>query len=185
MKKFALLLSLFLCLPLAQGFGQVTGSVVDEQFNINANVLTALTITYQSDLEFGDVFQNTTKSVTPAGVPSYPATGATPSAAKMRIDGMPDREVIVWFEDHEVITFGTNNLDVDYTAADAVFVAGTGLPGTGVAWNPTASATTSQDLDVSGVATIYLGGTIAPVSGTHAAGAYTAAASLYVGYTGN
>lgn len=184
MKKFALLLSLFLCLPLAQGFGQlgVPGSDKTQTFTISATVLSALTITKNSDLLFGGVYQGTTQSILPNGTPTY-AAGSTQSAASLQISGAGSREVIMQFTGHTTLANGSNNLTVSYTSTDAVFVEGTAGPSGGATWDPT-SATHTDNLDATGVATVYLGGTVSPGSAL-ATGTYSATATLTVGYTGN
>lgn len=179
MKKFALLLSLFLCLPLAQGFGQAQNA----QFQIQATVLTALTVTVDENLNFGDVIQGLAQYVEVDGTTTYPSSGGQ-SPAKIDIIGAPNREVSVVFSNHSIITDPVSNqtMSVTYIAGDAEFVTGTGLPAGGGTWNPT-TGTEMGDLSGLGLATVYLGGTIAP-SASQASGNYSATATVTVTYTG-
>jgi hypothetical protein len=178
MKNFLPLLAALLLLPAVSGFAQPYGNT-NGTFSINANVLSALTLTKDYDLEFGNVFQTTTQHVAVTGTPTYTA-GTTPRAAKISISGAASREVQISFSNHTALN-GNGTLDVTYAANDAEFVSGSSNPIGNSGWNPT-SASATGSLDTGGDGAVFLGGSVAPT--TSHTGSYTATATITVGYTG-
>lgn len=178
MKKLTLLIVLFL-ISSGTSFSQL--GTKTEQFQITAMVLSALTITEVTPLQFGSVFPGENKHIDVAGTKTYSVTGETTSPASFTIDGAPNRQVSVAFTGHTSISNGGNTMNVVYIPNDASAQTGSGYSLTS-GWDPT-SASTTVSLDGTGDAAVYLGGEVQPAL-TQVIGAYAGTATITVSYTG-
>ncbi len=185
MKKLAFLL---ICFLMASGtsFSQLASSTATEDFQITATVLTALQITEINALQFGSVFQGTTKHLALDGTKTYTVAGETTTPASFDIDGAAGREVSITFSGHtSLVDASSNSMNIVYIAGDASAAApasaGYNLSST---WNPETAAQTVTLDGTTGDAAVFLGGELQP-GASQAAGNYSATATMTVVYTGN
>jgi hypothetical protein len=181
MKKLALLLVCFLVTS-GTSFSQLGQTT--EDFQISANVLSALTITEVTPLQFGSVFPGENKTISIAGVSNYSVAGETKSAAVFDIAGAAGRQISITFSGHTSISNGSS-MSVTYIAGDAKAIApSSATPGTAGSWDPTSAAETIALDPTNGTASVFLGGQVNPVA-LQSTGAYSGTATITVAYTGS
>ena len=142
-----------------------------------ANVLPALTITGENNLDFGTVFPGTDKSVDKATLGS---------AGDFHIQGNNNAEITLDFDlppqlDHETVT---TSMAIVFTATDASYddESGGGQPSPTGTIDPRVIST--LDLGPTGQMDIWIGGTVQPTL-TQTGGDYSGDLTLTVTYTGN
>lgn len=165
------------------GFAQV-GSAVTETFNTHARVLSTLSVTNSSDLDFDNVIQGANKTVagnTTAGGASV--SYGTGHLADFAISGTGGKEVGAYLSTTDDPTDGSNTLTVtDWTAWSNT---SNTLVSANVQTNPTSWANRIDvTLDGSGNGYVWIGATAQP-SGSQAAGDYNVSNTVTFYYTGN
>ncbi len=142
-----------------------------------ANVLPALLITGENDLEFGTVFPGTDKSVDKATLGS---------AGEFHIQGNNNAEITLDFDlpaqlDHETIAAA---MDILFVATDASYDDESGGGQLSPAGIMDPRVITTLDLGPTGQLDVWIGGTVQPTL-TQTGGDYSGDVTLTVAYTGN
>lgn len=157
------------------GAGVSTATAQTAQGNIQAlaQVLTALQVAADEDLDFGLVVQGIAKTVDP----SAPASGTT--SGQFTITGQPSQAVSVTFTLlPATLTSGVNTLPITYTGVHHT----SSTPGGGTAFTPS-TGVNSTPLSGTGNLYIFLGGTVTP-GGGQASGSYSGTVTMEVAYVG-
>jgi hypothetical protein len=138
----------------------------------SATVLSPLTVLWDSDLDFGNVFPGVAAAVaiTDAGAGGWSVTGASGA------------EVALSFTLPANLTSGGNNLPIAFAAGDAGHNTAD-LPGGATTFDPTGGATTNLSVGPPGELWVWIGGTVTPAV-NQPAGVYTNTVTLTVDYTG-
>jgi len=147
-----------------------------------ATILTALTVTADSAIRFGDVLQ---------GVPVSVSNASNDSSGVFRIVGAPAREISVYLALPEYLSHTTGGQDrmvISFADTDGAWDDAQGpLPapesGTSTTFNPYATQTLTLDA-VGGNMALFLGGTVHP-SVDQTAGAYSGDIVMTVAYNGS
>lgn len=147
-----------------------------------ATILTALTVTADSAIRFGDVLQ---------GVPVSVSNASNDSSGVFRIVGAPGREISIYLALPEYLSHTTGGQDrmvISFADTDGAYDDAQGpLPapetGTSTAFNPYATQTLTLDA-VGGNMAIFLGGTVHP-SVDQTAGSYSGDIVMTVAYNGS
>jgi hypothetical protein len=147
-----------------------------------ATILTALTVTADSAIRFGDVLQ---------GVPVTVSNASNDSSGVFRIVGAPGREVSIYLALPEYLSHTTGGQDrmvISFASTDGAWDDSQGpLPapedGTSTAFNPYQSQTLTLDA-VGGNMAIFMGGTVHP-SVDQTAGSYSGDIVMTVAYNGS
>ena len=147
-----------------------------------ATILTALTVTADSAIRFGDVLQ---------GVPVSVSNASNDSSGVFRIVGAPGREVSIFLALPDYLahtTGGQDRMVIAFSDTDGAYDDAQGpLPqpatGTSTAFNPHQTQTLTLDA-VGGNMAVFLGGTVRP-SVDQTAGSYSGDIVMTVAYNGN
>lgn len=145
---------------------------VSENITAQANVLTGLAVTAQSDLDFGDVLPGVAKSIAITDV----------GAGSWQITGNASAEVTLGFTLPTNLTNGGNTLPISFGASDAGHNVAN-LAAGATTFDPSAGTTT----DIGSLPAelyVWVGGTVSP-GASQATGLYTGTVTLTVQYTGN
>lgn len=158
-------------LPLgAQAQGQGSADI-----DVLATVLETLTVTAVNDLEFGDVVQGQSSTVSPEDA----------EAGSFFVNGEAGSEVDVTFSLPSVLeqTFDPSlTMDIDFSPTSARHNTSDDASA-GTSFDPDTGATTSLDF-ANGELFVYIGGTIDPTP-TQEPGNYEGTITLTIEYTGN
>jgi len=164
-KLFAIILLTFVILTTGNCFSQESANIT-----ATATVLTRISVTSKSDLNFGvDI------------VPGYKRIIAKTDATSGRISisGQPSKQISISFVTPSALSNGSSKMPITFATTDA----GYQIPGGSViAFNPT--TVTNATFGTAGTMTIFLGGTVTP-SGTQDGGLYTAVVTVNLQFTGN
>ena len=175
-------LLVILVVALLMGGASTAGAQDVANGSATATILTALTVTADSAIRFGDVLQ---------GVPVSVSNASNDSSGVFRIVGAPGREVSIYLalpeylahttggQDRMVIAFN----DTDGAWDDTQPVLPQPESGTSTAFNPHQSQTLTLDA-VGGNMAIFLGGTVRP-SPDQTAGSYSGDIVMTVAYNGS
>jgi len=147
-----------------------------------ATILTALTVTADSAIRFGDVLQ---------GVPVSVSNASNDSSGVFRIVGAPAREISIYLALPEYLSHTTGGQDrmvISFASTDGAWDdAQIALPqpesGTSTNFNPYQSQALTLDA-VGGNMAIFMGGTVHP-SVDQTAGAYSGDIVMTVAYNGS
>lgn len=146
-------------------FSQVSASI-----NVSATVLTGISISSKSDLDFGN-------DIVPGVQKIVDKTNA--NSGKFNIQGSPNRQISISFITPSQLSSGSYSMPISFGAEDA----GYQIPGGSVvAFNPSVVSTAS--FGTQGTMTVFLGGKVIPAS-TQQSGYYTGTITVNLQYTGN
>jgi len=146
-------------------FSQVTGTI-----NAKATVLSPISVTSTSDLNFGT-------SILPGVAVTIDKTSA--NAGQFNLTGQATKQISVTMTLPSNLTSNGNTLPISFTSTDG----GWKTPaGSWNAFNP--AVTTTATFASEGTMIVSLGGKVTP-SHTQASGNYTSTASISLYYTGN
>lgn len=182
--KTKLTSGLFMLLTVALLIGGASTTEAQDVANgsATATILTALTVTADSAIRFGDVLQ---------GVPVHVSNASNDSSGVFRIIGAPGREVSIYMALPEYLahtTGGQDRMVIAFSETDGAWDDAQGpLPqpesGTSTNFNPYQSQTLTLDA-VGGNMAVFMGGTVRP-SPDQTAGTYSGDIILTVAYNGN
>jgi len=163
MKKFYFISFLFI-------FISFTSYSQTSSISILATVLSPISIT-TTDLNFGSVVRNVSKTITPGGSGS----------GKFEVTGEAGKEVQFSFIVPTYISSGSNELSYSCSNSEAKYSTdASGTPGT--TFSPLSTITTN--LSSSGKLYVFIGGKLQPTS-SQAAGSYSGTITMSIQYTGN
>jgi hypothetical protein len=149
------------------GLTATAGQAQSANITATATVLTAITVTGASPLDFGTVFPGVAKTIAIADV----------GAGRFDLTGQASANVNVSFILPTDLVDGANNLPIgSWTGYRNATAATTG----GTAFTPIAG-TTAAAFSGAGALFVYVGGTVTP-AGNQAAGTYTGTVTLTAAY---
>lgn len=147
------------------GFSQVTASI-----SATATVLTGISVTNKSDLNFGD-------DIVPGVQRVVDKTNA--NSGRFSLLGSPNKQISISFTTPTQLFNGTSSMPITFSSSDA----GYQVPGGSVIpFNPVVVSNAS--FGSQGTMTVYLGGKVTP-SSNQESGLYTASITVNLEYTGN
>ncbi len=146
-------------------FAQVTASI-----SATATVLTGISVTNKSDLNFGD-------DIVPGVQRTVDKTNA--NSGRFTLVGAPNKQISISFTTPSQLLNGANTMPITFSSTDA----GYQVPGGSVvSFNPVVVSNAS--FNSQGTMTVFLGGKVIP-SNDQASGLYTASITVNLEYTGN
>lgn len=177
---FATLFAVTFAVNSGEVFAQTEG---DDNISASATVVSAIQVNGISNLEFGELLQDSSDDVDPEDT----------EAEHFQVQGTADSNVQLTFTlpaGGTTYTYGLhdgggdtvdNYLELTFGAEDAIWAQGEDEPATdGTAFDPTSGTTT--DLGGDGYLEVYIGGTVAASAG-QPDGEYTGTITLTVDYT--
>ena len=164
-KVFKYIFILYLTLISVDSYAQVTATIT-----ASATVLTGISITSKSDLDFGN-------DIVPGIQRVVDKTNA--SSGRFSLSGSPNRQISISFITPTQLINGVNTMPITFGSSDA----GYQIPGGSVvSFNP--SIVSNASFGSQGTMTVFLGGKVTP-SANQASGFYTASITVNLQYTGN
>lgn len=146
-------------------FSQVTASIT-----ASATVLTGISITSKSDLDFGN-------DIVPGIQRTVDKTNA--NSGRFSLSGAPNKQISIRFITPSQLTYGANTMPISFGSSDA----GYQIPGGSiVSFNP--AIVSNAFFGTQGTMTVFLGGKVTPAS-NQPSGFYTASVTVNLEYTGN
>lgn len=164
------LLTVFLVAGAPAALAQGTSS---DDVTAQANVLTAVNVTAQQDLDFGNVIPGTNKAIgiTSASAGRWLVTGSASAEVALSFPALP-----------ATLTDGGNNLAIVYSGTDAGFNT-VNDPNTASTFDPSGGTTTNLGVSPAELF-VWIGGQVVP-GGSQPAGLYTGLITMQATYTGN
>jgi len=162
-KLFSVILLIFLAL--SNSYSQEYSNIT-----VSATVLTRISITSKSDLNFGTDI-----------IPGYSRTVAKTDATSGRIaiSGLANKQISIGFVIPSTLSNGATTMPITFSTTDAAYQ----IPGGAVtAFNP--AVVTNATFGSAGTMTLFLGGKVTP-SGSQPGGLYTGIITVNLQYTGN
>ncbi|MFA7361387.1 MAG: DUF4402 domain-containing protein [Candidatus Kapaibacterium sp.] len=156
---------LFITITCVNAYAQVTASI-----SATATVLTGISVTNKSDLNFGN-------DIVPGILRTIDKTNA--NSGRFTLIGAPNKQISISFVTPSQLINGANTMPITFTSTDA----GYQVPGGSViSFNPVVVSNAS--FNSQGTMTVYLGGKVTP-SSNQESGLYTASITVNLEYTGN
>ena len=156
---------LFITMTCVNAYAQVTASI-----SATATVLTGISVTNKSDLNFGD-------DIVPGVQRNVDKTNA--NSGRFTLLGAPNKQISISFVTPSQLINGANTMPITFSSTDA----GYQVPGGSViSFNPVVVSNAS--FNSQGTMTVFLGGKVNP-SNNQESGLYTASITVNVEYTGN
>ncbi len=156
---------LLITITCVTSYAQVTASI-----SATATVLTGISVTNKSDLNFGD-------DIVPGVQRTVDKTNA--NSGRFTLLGAPNKQISISFVTPAKLFNGTSTMPITFSSSDA----GYQIPGGSViSFNPIVVSNAS--FNSQGTMTVYLGGKVTP-SSNQESGLYTASITVNLEYTGN
>lgn len=162
-KLFSIILLIFLAL--SNSYSQESSNIT-----VSATVLTRISITSKSDLNFGT-------DIVPGIARIVAKTDAT--SGRIGISGLANKQISIGFVIPSTLSNGTTTMPITFSTTDAAYQ----IPGGAVtAFNP--AVVTNATFGAAGTMNLFLGGKVTP-SGSQQGGLYTGTITVNLQYTGN
>jgi len=164
-KLFSAILFTIIFLSTSYSFSQESKNIT-----VSATVLTRISITSKSDLNFGT-------DIVPGIARIIAKTDAT--SGRISISGQPSKQISIAFVAPTTLSNGTTTMPITFSTTDAAYQ----IPGGAVtAFNP--AVVTNATFGSAGTMTLFLGGKVTP-SGSQPGGLYTGTITVNLQYTGS